>query len=39
MCIRDRSWRELHGRSFGEAFPEFMGKSRLMFEGIGSAAE
>ena len=39
LRLAERSWRELHGRSFGEAFPEFMGKSRLMFEGIGSAAE
>ena len=39
LRLAERSRRELHGRSFGEAFPEFMGKSRLMFEGIGSAAE
>ncbi|MFR5781307.1 MAG: hypothetical protein ACLUEK_05430 [Oscillospiraceae bacterium] len=31
LRLAERSWRELHGRSFGEAFPEFMGKSRLMF--------
>lgn len=39
LDLAERGWRELHSRSFGEAFPEFMGKSRLMFEGVSSAGE
>lgn len=35
----ERSHRALRSRAFGAAFPAYLGKSRLMLEGVGSADE
>ncbi len=40
LCrICDKSYRELSGGAFGEAFPEYRGKTRLMLAGISSGPE
>lgn len=40
LCrITDRSYRRLHGRAFGAAFPAYRGKTRVMLEGIANAEE
>lgn len=38
-ALSRRSYQALRGRSFGAAFPEYLGKSRLMLSGLGGADE
>lgn len=38
-ALTERSYKRLRDKNFGLAFPEYMGKSRLMFQGISGPGE